>query len=260
MKVIILCGGMGTRLREETEYRPKPMVEIGGWPVLWHIMKGYAKNGFNEFVIALGYKGEVIKRFFVDYSLLNSNFTVRIGSGDVMRQTHSGEDWTVHLSDTGLQTNTGGRIKRLKNTIGRETFMLTYGDGVSDVNIRDLVAFHRKHGKLATVTAVHPPARFGELVLSDNLNDPRVIDFAEKPQVREGWINGGFFVLEPEVIDYIDGDDISWQSEPMERLARDGQLMAYRHDGFWQCMDTVRDVELLQTLWSRGTAPWKTWG
>lgn len=259
MKVIILCGGMGTRLKEETEARPKPMVGIGQMPILWHIMKGYAHFGFNEFLLALGYKGEYIKRFFVDYTTMYSNFVVRLGSGDLLRQNLSQEDWVVHLVDTGLMTNTGGRMKKLADHIGRETFMMTYGDGVSNVDITELHRFHKKHGKLATVTAVHPPARFGELDISNDPADPRVLNFAEKPQVRQGYINGGFFVLEPQVLEYIADDDTSWQAEPMERLAKEGQLMAYRHDGFWQCMDTIRDVDYLQAMWSRGEAPWKVW-
>ena len=259
MKVVILCGGLGTRLSEETQLRPKPMVEIGGRPILWHIMKIYAHHGIKEFVIALGYKGEQIKRYFVDYALINSSFTVQIGSGDVMRRATSREDWTVHLIDTGLSTNTGGRIKRLHDFLDRETFLMTYGDGVANVNVQDVVAFHRRHGKLATVTAVRPPARFGGLDLSHDPSDFRVHSFTEKPQIGEGWINGGFFVLEPKVLDYIAGDETSWQAEPLERLAQEGQLMAYRHDGFWQCMDTVRDVHLLQSLWTSGKAPWKVW-
>jgi glucose-1-phosphate cytidylyltransferase len=259
MRVVVLAGGMGTRLSEETELKPKPMVEIGGRPILWHIMKIYSHHAFKEFVVALGYKGEVIKRFFVDYALINSSFTVQTGSGDVMRRGGSRDDWTVHLMDTGLMTNTGGRMKRVRDLLSRETFMMTYGDGVANVNIQELVAFHRKHGKLATVTAVRPPARFGGLDLSHDSSDCRVQTFTEKPQIGEGWINGGFFVLEPKVLDYIDHDDTSWQHEPLERLAREGQLMAYRHEGFWQCMDTVRDVHLLQTLWGSGKAPWKVW-
>lgn len=259
MRVVLLAGGLGTRLTEETEVRPKPMVEIGQHPILWHIMKGYAHHGFTEFVVALGYKGELIKRYFSDYALLNGNLCVRLGSGEVVRQACAQEDWTVHLIETGLETNTGGRLRRLAHWIGRETFMMTYGDGVADVDVNALLAFHRRHGRLATVTAVHPPARFGELLLPDDPADPRVLAFAEKPQVREGWINGGFFVLEPEVLDYIDGDETSWQIEPMERLADRQQLVAYRHDGFWQCMDTLRDVHLLQAMWKQGQAPWKTW-
>src|SRR5262245_37253436 len=259
MKVIILCGGMGTRLKEETEARPKPMVDVGPMPIVWHIMKGYAHHGFNEFLLALGYKGEFIKRFFVDYNLMSSNFMVRLGSGDVLRENLNKEDWVVHLVDTGLPTNTGGRMKRLADRIGKDTFMMTYGDGVSNVNLTELYRFHRKHGKLATVTAVHPPARFGELDIAGERDATRVRHFAEKPQVREGWINGGFFVLDPRVLDYIDDDDTSWQAEPMERLAKEGQLMAFCHEGFWQCMDTVRDLEFLQTLWRDGKAPWRVW-
>jgi glucose-1-phosphate cytidylyltransferase len=258
MRVVLLAGGMGTRLAEETEVKPKPMVEVGGRPVLWHIMKHYAHHGFNEFVVALGYKGEVIKRFFVDYALLNSSFTVQLGSGDVQRRGRSAEDWTVHLVDTGLQTQTGGRIKRLAEFLGHETFMLTYGDGVANTDLRELLAFHRKHGRIATVTAVRPPARFGGLDLRPG--DDSVRNFTEKPQIGEGWINGGFFVLDPKALDYIAGDDTTWEVEPLERLAADGQLMAYRHDGFWQCVDTVRDLKLLEGLWATGKAPWKIWG
>jgi glucose-1-phosphate cytidylyltransferase len=259
MRVVLLAGGMGTRLAEETDVKPKPMVEIGGRPMLWHIMKHYAYHGFKEFVVALGYKGEMIKRYFVDYALLNSSFTVQLGSGDVMRRDLCSEDWTVHLADTGLHTTTGGRVKRLANLIGRDTFMLTYGDGVTDVNLQELVAFHRRHGKLATVTAVRPPARFGGLDLAAEIHDCQVRNFTEKPQIGEGWINGGFFVLEPKVLDYIDGDEMSWESEPLEQLAREGQLMAFRHTGFWQCMDTLRELKLLENLWATGKAPWKVW-
>jgi glucose-1-phosphate cytidylyltransferase len=259
MRVVLLAGGMGTRLAEETEVIPKPMVEVGGRPILWHIMKLYAHHGFSDFAIALGYKGEVIKRYFVDYALLNSSFTVQLGSGDVLRQGMSTDDWTVHLADTGLHTGTGGRIKRLANSIGRDTFMLTYGDGLANVGLRELLTYHRSHGRLATVTAVRPPARFGGLDISDDVRGPRVRRFTEKPQIGEGWINGGFFVLEPGVMDYIDGDDTCWEAQPLERLAQDGQLMAYRHDGFWQCMDTVRDRRLLEQLWNAGEAPWKVW-
>ena len=255
MKVVILAGGLGTRLTEETETRPKPMVEIGGRPILWHIMKLYAHYGFREFVVALGYKGDVIKRYFLDYAKLQSNFTVNLGSGDVMRRGSQVEDWTVHLVDTGSATNTGGRLKRLAPVLGRETFMATYGDGVADVDINALVKFHRGHGKLATTTAVRPPARFGGLVFDGD----RIAEFTEKPQIGEGWINGGFFVLEPDVLEYIADDQTSWEREPMERLANEGQLMAYRHGEFWQCMDTLRDLRLLEGLWSSGQAPWKVW-
>lgn len=259
MKVVILAGGMGTRLSEETEVKPKPMVEIGGFPMLWHIMKLYAHHGFKEFAVALGYKGSVIKRYFLDYAYTNSSFTLHLGSGDVMRRAVCQEDWTVHLTDTGLTTQTGGRVKRLAPLLGRETFMLTYGDGIANVDLTSLLAFHRSHGKLATVTAVHPPARFGSLVFSGKGSGNRVVKFAEKPQVGEGWINGGFFVLEPRVLDYIDGDDTFWEGGPLERLAAEGELMAYRHAEFWQCMDTLRDVRLLESLWSTGSAPWKVW-
>jgi len=255
MKVIILAGGFGTRLTEETENRPKPMVEIGGRPILWHIMKHYAHFGFTEFAVALGYKGDFIKRYFLDYARLNSNLTVQIRSGDVMRSQSCSEDWTVHLFDTGLNTITGGRMKRLAPLVGPETFMMTYGDGVSSVDLTRLLAFHRSHGKLATVTAVRPPARFGGL----EFDGERVVRFSEKPQIGEGWINGGYFVVEPSVLDYIAGDETHWEREPLERLAAEGQLMAYRHDGFWQCMDTLRDLRLLESLWASGTAPWRVW-
>lgn len=255
MKVGILAGGVGTRLVEETEVKPKPMVEIGGRPILWHIMRHYAHFGFKDFVVALGYKGEVIKKYMVDYSSLNSNLTVKLNTGRV--DIHSGyrPDWTVDLVDTGMATLTGGRIKRLQPYLGDETFMLTWGDGVSDVNLCDLLEFHKKHGKLATLTAVRPPARFGHLVFQGD----QVAQFSEKPQTMEGWINGAFFVLEPGVFDYIDGDDTQWEKEPMERLAADGQLMAYRHTSFWQCMDTLRDKKMLEELWHTGKAPWKIW-
>jgi glucose-1-phosphate cytidylyltransferase len=255
MKVAILAGGVGTRLAEETELKPKPMVEIGGRPILWHIMKHYSQHGFNEFAIALGYKGEHIKKYMLDYCCLHSNLTVKIKSGDVARHNSDGPDWTVDLVDTGMDTLTGGRIKRLAPYLGNSTFMLTWGDGVSNVDLRKLLAFHKSHGRLATVTAVRPAARFGHL----EFDGDRLIEFSEKPQTREGWINGAFFVLEPGVMDYIDGDQIMWEREPMERLAREGQLMAYRHEGFWQCMDTLRDKKLLQEMWDRGTAPWRTW-
>ena len=234
MKVVILAGGMGTRLQEETAVRPKPMVEIGGQPILCHIMKIYQSHGFREFVIALGYKGEVIEDFF---------------------SRDCSEEWTVHPVDTGQDVESGGRIRRLADWIGEETFMLTYGDGVGDVDIPRLAAFHGSHGGLATVTAVHPPSRFGRLELEGDL----VRDFREKSQLDAGWINGGFFVLDPGVLDYISGDEIIFEREPMTRLAQDGQLRAYRHEGFWQCMDTLRDVARLEEQWSAGNAPWKIW-
>jgi glucose-1-phosphate cytidylyltransferase len=254
MKVAILAGGVGTRL-VGVEVMPKPMVEIGGRPILWHIMMYYAHYGFKEFVIALGYKGEVIKKYIVDYCSLYSNLTVNLANGVV--QIHDGPkpDWIVELVDTGIPTLTGGRIKRLAPYLEQGTFMMTWGDSVSDVNLHDLLTFHRAHGRLATMTVVRPAARFGHL----DLVDDQVMEFSEKPQTQEGWINGAFFVLEPGVLDYIDGDGIQWEREPLERLAKDGQLMAYRHTSFWQCADTLRDKQLLEDLWQSGSAPWKVW-
>jgi glucose-1-phosphate cytidylyltransferase len=246
---------MGSRLAEETDVKPKPMVEVGGRPILWHIMQHYAHYGFRDFVIALGYRGEYIKRYMIDYGLAESDLTVDISSGDVLRHGNRRPDWTVDLVDTGVTTMTGGRIKRLRRYLNGSTFMLTWGDGVSDVNLKELLAFHRRHGKLATVTAVRPPARFGHMVFEGD----RVKEFSEKPQASEGWINGAFFVLEPAIFEYIEGDQSPWEREPMEKLARDGQLMAYRHAGFWQCMDTLRDKRLLENLWESGQAPWKIW-
>ena len=256
MKVAILAGGVGTRLMEETIIKPKPMVEIGSRPILWHILKHYSHYGYNKFVIALGYKGEYIKKYLIDYSSLHSNLTVNIKNGNV--RPHGIEhhpDWTIELIDTGLETLTGGRIKRLASYLGNQTFMLTWGDGVSNVNLNELLKFHKSHGKLATLTAVRPTARFGHL----NLVGDQVKEFSEKPQTSEGWINGAFFVLESGVFDYIDGDQTQWEKEPMEQLAKDGQLMAYKHTGFWQCMDTLRDKHLLNQLWDSGRAPWKVW-
>jgi glucose-1-phosphate cytidylyltransferase len=255
MLTVILAGGLGTRLAEETETVPKPMVEIGGRPILWHILRHYATGGFTEFVIALGYKGEVIKRFFTEYSGLVGDLTVNVGLDRVTRLDGTPEDWMVHLIDTGQTTNTGGRIRRLEKFLRAGTFMVTYGDGLSDVDVRKLIEAHRQFGKLATVTAVRPPARFGALAFEGDL----VRQFSEKPQAGEGWINGGFFVFEPEMLDYIENDQISLESECLHRLAADGQLAAYRHEGFWQCMDTLRDKRLLETLWQEGRAPWKTW-
>jgi glucose-1-phosphate cytidylyltransferase len=255
MKVGILAGGVGTRLVEETEVKPKPMVEIGGRPILWHIMKHYASFSLSDFVVALGYKGDHIKKFMVDYCSLGADVTVHLSNGEVELHDGPRDDWTVQLIDTGQDTQTGGRILRLAPYLGGETFMLTWGDGVADVDLRALLDFHRSHGKLATLTAVRPPARFGHLELEGN----RIAEFSEKPQTGEGWINGAFFVLEPKVFDYVDGDDTHWEREPLERLAKDGQLMAYLHEGFWQCMDTLRDKRLLQGLWDGGNAPWKVW-
>lgn len=255
MKVAILAGGMGTRLAEETEVRPKPMVEVGGKPILWHIMKHYAHYGLNDFVIALGYKGEYIKKYMVDYSSLNSNLTVDLKNGEVNVHHGERENWCVDLIDTGMDTLTGGRIKRLAPYIGNEPFMLTWGDGVSNVDLDKLLDFHKSHGKLATLTAVRPPARYGYMVFEGD----KVSEFTEKPQIGEGWINGAFFVLEPEVFEYIEGDDTQWENEPLEGLARDGQLMAYQHEGFWQCMDTLREKHILEKYWQTKKAPWKMW-
>jgi glucose-1-phosphate cytidylyltransferase len=255
MKVAILAGGVGSRLAEETEVKPKPMVEIGGKPILWHIMMYYSQFGFNDFVIALGYKGEVIKKYMVDYCSLNSNLSVCFKTGQISTTQRQSCDWNVQLIDTGTATQTGGRIKRLKPFLGDETFMLTWGDGVSNVDLHQLLAFHKKNEKLATLTAVRPTARFGHL----DTDGDRVVEFSEKPQTREGWINGAFFVLEPGIFDYIDDDLTHWEKEPMERLAKDKQLMAYKHSGFWQCMDTLREKKLLESMWETGKAPWKLW-
>lgn len=255
MKVVILAGGLGSRLAEETEVKPKPMVEIGGHPILWHIMKNYAHYGFKEFFIALGYKSEVIKRYFLDYYSLNGSMSINLSSGEVKTHAKESEDWTVHLIDTGLHTYTGGRVKRLERWLEGGTFMVTYGDGVSDIDLADLLRFHRAHGRIATVTAVRPPARFGGLIFDGDL----VTDFTEKPQIGEGWINGGFLVLEPEVFNYLSGDQSSLEADALEKLAADKQLCAYRHDRFWQCMDTMRDMRLLESLWQSGEVPWKVW-
>ena len=254
MKVVILAGGLGTRLTEETELKPKPMVEIGGRPILWHIMKHYAHHGFKEFFIALGYRGEIVKRFFLDYCSLSGSMTVDLSQGVVNNHENDCEDWLVHLKDTGHDTNTGGRVKRLQQSLGNETFMLTYGDGVSNIDLSQLLEFHRAHKRIATVTAVRPPSRFGGLIFSGDL----VTEFTEKPQIGEGWINGGFMVFEPEVFDYLKDDDSSLEADALEKLAADKQLVAFRHEEFWQCMDTMREVRLLESLW-RSSPPWKVW-
>ena len=255
MKVAILAGGFGSRLQEETAIRPKPMVEIGGKPILWHILNIYSTFGFNEFVLALGYKGEYIKKYFLNFYAVNNDLTVDLANGK--SEIHEGKqpDWRIHLVDTGPKTMTGGRIKRLQPWIGNETFLATYGDGLSDIRIDELLSFHKSHGKVATLTAVRPPARFGSL----NIDDGRVVKFAEKPQSKEGWINGGFIVLEPEIFDYIEGDDTPFEGGPMQQLASDGQLMAFQHEGFFQPMDTIRDRNVLEGLWASGKAPWKVW-
>ncbi|HVN16412.1 MAG TPA: glucose-1-phosphate cytidylyltransferase [Anaerolineales bacterium] len=255
MKVAILAGGLGTRLSEETTLKPKPMVEIGGRPILWHIMHIYAAYGFKEFVVALGYRGDSIKDYFINYHYHARSLTVQLKDGNATIHEGNSEDWTVHLLDTGVDTNTGGRVKRVAEFIGNEPFMLTYGDGVSNINIPRLLEFHREHKRLATLTAVRPPARFGQMILADGI----VTEFKEKPQIGEGWINGGFFVLQPEVAKYIEGDHTAWEFESLEKIAADGQLAAYQHEGFWQSMDTLRDVNLLEKLWREGNAPWKLW-
>lgn len=255
MKVVILAGGQGTRLAEETTVRPKPMVEIGGRPVLWHIMQIYASHGYKDFLVACGYKGEIIKEYFHNFFVRTSDYFVDLRNGSLDVVNPNGIDWQIGLIDTGLETMTGGRVLRLKKWINQSPFMVTYGDGLGNVNIRSLVEFHRSHGKLATVTAVRPPSRFGELVLKDDM----VCEFSEKPQIGEGWINGGFFVFEPEVFEYLSGDQSILEREPLERLASDGQLVAFRHEGFWHPMDTIRDRQLLESLWAGGEAPWKIW-
>ena len=255
-KVVLLAGGLGTRLAEETEVKPKPMVEIGGQPILWHVMRHYAEQGFKEFFIALGFRGEVVKRFFRDYHSLSGSMTIDLSRGELARHDDGPEDWIVHLHDTGLNTNTGGRLKRLEPQLKDDTFMLTYGDGLSDIDLQRLLAFHRRHGRIATVTAVRPPSRFGGLVFNGDL----VVEFTEKPQIGEGWINGGFMVFEPEVFRYLDrGDHTVLEADALERLAADGQLAAYRHERFWQCMDTLREKRILESLWEQGKAPWKNW-
>ena len=253
MKVILLAGGFGTRLSEYTESLPKPMVTIGGKPILWHIMKYYAHYGHNQFYVALGYKAEMIKEFFLHYRTMNADFTVNLKTGDVIPHQQDEVDWKVTLVDTGLRSMTGGRVKRMKPYISNETCLMTYGDGVSDVDLDQLIAFHQNHGKMVTVTAVHPGARFGEL----EMREDQVTFFQEKPQTGQGWINGGYFVLEPEFFDLIEEDQTILEREPLERVAQMGELMAFRHNGFWQCMDTKRDRANLEEFWRSGKAPWK---
>ena len=255
MKTVILAGGLGTRLSEETDVRPKPMVEVGDYPLLWHIMKIYAHHDHREFLVALGYKGEYIKRFFLDYSNTGGSLAVDLSTGRVERIDDGRQDWRVHLIETGVHTNTGGRLKRLQPFLGSDTFMVTYGDGVGNIDITALIAFHRRQGRIATISAVRPPARFGGIVFDGDL----VACFSEKPQVGEGWINGGFMVLEPEIFDYLEGDTDGLEHDVLERLAGEGQLAAFRHEDFWQCADTLRDVRLLRDLWNSNQAPWKIW-
>ncbi len=255
MKVVILAGGLGTRLSEETGVKPKPMVEIGGKPILWHIMKIFGRSGFEDFVVCLGYKGYMIKEFFANYVTHGSDITIDLKTNSSLLHNNSTEPWRISLINTGDKTMTGGRILRIRKYLDNQTFMLTYGDGVADIDIEALLAFHKSHGKLATVTAVRPPSRFGGMAIENGI----VTDFIEKPQIGEGWINGGFFVLEPGVLDYISGDEMPFEREPLEHLARDGQLAAYKHDSFWQCMDTMRDVMFLNELWDSGAGPWKVW-
>ena len=257
MKVVLLAGGFGTRISEESHLKPKPMVEIGGKPIPWHIMKIYSHYGYNEFVICLGYKGYLIKEYFAHYFLHEADITFDFSvSNQQVVHNHHAEPWKVTLVDTGLNTMTGGRIKRVKEYIGNDPFIMTYGDGVSDVNINNLVEYHRNHGKLATVTSVQPSGRFGALDLTES---DEVLGFQEKPKGDGGWINGGFFVLQPEVLDFIDNDNTTFEREPLEKLAMNTQLKAYKHAGFWQPMDTIRDKELLEKLWQQNQAPWKVW-
>jgi glucose-1-phosphate cytidylyltransferase len=255
VKVVILAGGLGTRLAEETEIKPKPMVEIGGRPILWHIMKHYAHYGFKEFYIALGYKGDAIKRYFLDYYTMSGSMSIDLATGRVQMHDRESEDWLIHLVDTGQNTNTGGRVKRLQPWLKDDSFMLTYGDGVCNVDLQSLLGFHHAQGRIATLTAVRPPARFGGLLFDGDL----VTEFIEKPQIGEGWINGGFMVLEPAIFDYIANDDSNLEADALEYLAPNRQLAAFRHDQFWQCMDTLRDKRLLERLWLENNAPWRIW-
>lgn len=256
MKAVILAGGYGTRLLEETVTRPKPMVEIGGKPILWHIMNCYAVHGITEFIIAAGYKAEVVKKYFLNFYAINNDITVDLSTGETIIHDGNQPKWKIHVVDTGLGTQTGGRLKRLKSWLEKDDFfMFTYGDGVADINMHDLIAYHRAHGKLATVTTVRSPARFGRIAFQGD----QVTQFYEKAESAEGWINGGYFILDPRVIDYIDDDATIWERDPVEGLARDGQLMGYRHFGFWSCMDTLKEKNALEDLWNTGNAPWKLW-
>ena len=254
MKAVLLCGGFGTRLGEETQLKPKPMVEIGGKPILWHIMKIFEKHNIKDFQLALGYKSHLIKDYFIKYNSLNNDFTVNLKSGKIKFTNEINENWNINLIDTGLETMTGGRLLRLKEVLkNEETFMLTYGDGVSNIDLSKLLQFHKSHGKIATVTAVRPPVRFGELIIDNN---NKVEEFAEKPQAGKGWINGGFFVFNKEIFNYIENDSIMLEREPLEKLSTQGELMAYKHEGYWQCMDTIREKEILENLWNSDNAMW----
>jgi glucose-1-phosphate cytidylyltransferase len=258
MKVVILCGGMGTRLREETEYRPKPLVEIGGRPILWHTMKIYSHFGFKQFILCLGYKGEMIKQYFLNYEMMNSDFTIEMGDKErvTVHNSHIEHDWVITLADTGNAAMTGARVKRVEKYIEGDTFMLTYGDGVAALDIQTLLEFHRSHGKIGTVKGLHPSSRCGELIVSNG----RVATFSEKPQIHDGFISGGFFVFNRKFFHYLeDADNCILERGPLERLAEDGQLMIFKHDGFWQCMDTMRDLQLLNQLWESPAPPWKVW-
>ncbi|MBS0623800.1 MAG: glucose-1-phosphate cytidylyltransferase [Verrucomicrobia bacterium] len=252
MKTIILAGGLGTRLSEKTSDCPKPMVDVGGRPILWHIMQLYSLYDQNEFVLALGYKSEIVKQYFFNFYAMNNDLSVNLQTGETIIHQRELLPWTIHMVDTGLHTQTGGRLKRCKQWIGNERFMMTYGDGLSDVNIDELIDFHCSHGKLATVLSVRPPARFGEL----KFEEQRIDSFMEKPQIEAGWINGGFFVLEPEIFDYLEDDKTIWERSPLERLAQDKELMGFQHTGFWQPMDTLREWRYLQSLWESGSPPW----
>ena len=256
MKAVILAGGLGTRFSEETTLRPKPMIEIGGKPILWHIMKIYATYGINEFIIALGYKAEIIKEYFLNFYAINNDISIDLSNGKTIIHDGKQPNWNIHLVDTGLHTQTGGRLKRLQGWLDEnEPFLFTYGDGVADMDISALVDFHNKHGKLATVTTVRAPARFGRIKYEEN----QVVDFHEKPETGEGWINGGFYVLNKKAIDYIAAEETVWEQEPLERLAQGGELVGFRHNRFWSCMDTLREKTILEDLWASGKAPWKVW-
>jgi glucose-1-phosphate cytidylyltransferase len=256
MKAILLAGGFGTRLSEETALRPKPMVEIGGKPILWHIMNIFGAHGVSEFIVAVGYKGEMVKEYFLNFNAINNDISIDLATGKTEIHDRSQPKWKIHIVDTGLSTNTGGRLRQLSRWLGKdEIFMFSYGDGVADIDISALLKFHQSHGKLATVTTVRAPARFGRI----GFNGERVEEFNEKPEDAEGWINGGYFVLHRRALDYVNGDETAWEREPVERLARDGQLMGYRHKGFWSCMDTLKEKNMLEEIWQSGKVPWKIW-